>query len=236
MFCESCGRLAEGHWLYCRSCGARLPREAFVAVGASSTGNGARESVTATNGRGRYALWPPAPSLQPPVSPIAVDGPAQATRTRSRAVRISLMVLAAIIALGLVAGAVGVDLSVRSELSDTRRTLGSTQDALTSVRDQLEEAAAELSSVTAERDEATSALNSAKGAITSLNGTIQSLRTKIAGLEGTVDGQRQQITVLRTCVAGLVTALDAVSIGDYWSAVAALQSVEPACTEALSYL
>ena len=141
-------------------------------------------------------------------------------------------VLAVAIVLVLLGGAVAAaatEVDTHHDLQDTRDDLDATKTRLRTTRVSLAGTKKNLARRTTERDSARNDLASARRQLT---GVQQSLSDS----EHQVDIQAGQIETLRVCLNGIFTALGYAAEGRTDAAIAALESVDQACTDAESLL
>jgi hypothetical protein len=219
--CPTCGTPTNSGEKFCGACGT------LVATRSAAT---TAETLAATA---------PVATLATPRA-AAVDGSrfiGSQDKTRRR--RLQILVATAV-AIALAAGLlVANDVGAHGQLSATRRHLAATAATLKSTKGQLTLTHGRLASTRGELTRTKSRLGSANADRAQLTTQLASTQQELAGVRGNLsDTQNQlnlqagQLEIVKTCLSGFATALDADLNGDYSSGLAALQSVESACREA----
>jgi hypothetical protein len=149
--------------------------------------------------------------------------------------------------LGLTAAAVVIaiallavnDAATHGGLAATHRKLSATEATLASTNLKLSSTRTQLTSTQHELSTNKSSLASANSAKAQLRTQLSSTQAQLAGVRGNLSEtqnqlnlQAGQLAIVKTCLSGFATALNADLSGDYSSGLAALQSVQTACQEA----
>jgi septal ring factor EnvC (AmiA/AmiB activator) len=157
-----------------------------------------------------------------PVTPVYVEAPPVGP-SRRRGWGVFLVVLVVLAAVGLV-----VDNEVQTDHRFDR-----TQQSLDTTRNQLDLARADLTQLRQDLHVVEGQVNRSQ---TALNiDFAQLLQTQVAlrKSEGTVASQSASISTLQTCLQGITGALNALSVGDQHTAIAALDAVSSSCQSAV---
>jgi hypothetical protein len=156
----------------------------------------------------------PAPS-QPAPMPYVV----QPRRRRSGLIwRITLVCVAVLLVMGAVGVLLANDVGTHTQLSNTRGDLASTDRRLSSTETQLGQTRTQL--------------QSADQQVSSLQTSVANLKGSLANAQNTVNGQNGEITLLQTCLDGVIQAGEDGNAGDYTDELSALEGVQAVCQEA----
>jgi hypothetical protein len=218
--CPSCAAPGRSGEKFCATCGTMMPTDSI----ASPAG---------------IPAPPPAATFAAPHTATVTErqlAPSPSVTRRRPLWLFGLAAAAIVIVIGLLAandaGAHGQLAATRRRLADTEATLSSTNLKLNSTRTQLASTRGELS----KNKSSLAAANSAKA---QLQTQLSSTQAQLVGVRGNLsDTQNQlnlqagQLAIVKTCLSGFATALNADLNGDYSSGLAALQSVQTACQEA----
>jgi hypothetical protein len=148
--------------------------------------------------------------------------PVDSSRQRRpwRAVLAALVVLAA---LGLVASN---EVHTDHAFDHTRRSLMTNEQQLTTVRTELAQLRHALRVVDGQAAHT-------KAVLTTDFAQLLSTEVALAKSEGTASSQGTAITTLQLCLGGVTQALNALSVGDQQTAIAALNDVRTSCQSAV---
>jgi hypothetical protein len=172
-------------------------------------------STTATTAPGEVVPFPPFshPAFGYP------DFAVSAKRRRSRRRRLVRRMVFGAFAGAVVLGGSGV--LVANELG--------THDALASARRALAHTREQLARTTSQRDTYQAQLNQAENQLSQAQRSLSSAQNQV-NLEGT------QITVLKTCLGGVLNSLSFAAVNDYTDAISAINSVSGACNSSAAIL
>jgi Glycosyl hydrolases family 43 len=166
------------------------------------------------------------PVLAPPArTPATADPPSSTRRARRRRRRLVAGVLAAI-ALALVGTAVGVNLWLRQENSETVAALDTTRDDTDQTRQRLERVATMLQLRFEQTARAEQASGLAQLDLGRLQGTLSSAQDTLAA-------QGIQVDALSRCLDGVRSSVELQRAGNDPAAIDALRGIEGACNRAL---
>lgn len=218
--CRQCGCPLNPAWDFCGHCGAQTHPMSVVpanaGMGAPDASDRAPNIAT--------ELVPTTTSL----SETSVAAPARRRFGWLDGRRAMVAAIGLVMVVVLVVGTV-VELGTRHRLSATRARLATTQTNLSATRSDLTATSNSLKARTTERD----ALQSK---VDTLNTQLQGVQGSLNDAKANLNSQSNQITVLKSCLSGVMTALVAVGNGDYNGAVGALQSVDSVCRQASQYM
>ncbi len=258
MFCNACGARVEGRWNYCRSCGADLmtvtasarATEADKGIGeaALAVAPNEREESTEDASFAAASGEPPIGSLEA-AAPLLrlLPGISERFRRPAGAPLLAVGIIAGIIGLGAFAVWWRSDLrATQSQLAAVANELRSTEAEKAAVELQLDETTSRLAAVEAdlrsteaelekrtyERDLLSVYADQLESDVSRLEGSLSETQSDLQAQQQTTTLQAGQIRVLRECLAGVVEALYWVTF-EFWSlAVSALQRVSSACDQA----
>jgi hypothetical protein len=153
----------------------------------------------------------------------SADGPPVDSSRRRRPWRALLAALVVAAALGYVASN-----EVRTDhtFDHTRQSLNATQQQLTTVQADLTQLRHTLRSLDGQAVQT-------KAALTSDFAQLLHTEVALAKSEGTVSSQGTTISTLQLCLGGVTQALNALSVGDQQTAIAALNDVSASCQSAV---
>jgi len=143
--------------------------------------------------------------------------------------RPSWRVVAVAAAVVLTAGVVGRGAVV---LHDTRGELKGTQRTLTATQHDLDDTTTLLNRTDSALEGANEKLRAEQELRQNTQADLEGVKGSLADADSKVNAQAGQIDTLKTCLTGVSTALRAAARDDYDAAIAALDSVQPACDKA----
>ena len=193
-------------------------------------------SLTDVSWGPRTGLRPDTPGAGPssdtrPGAPLPGRPSTPAVR-RQRPVR---WVVGIVVAAALVTGTVS-DLQVRSQLRQTRSSLRSAQDRLAATQSRLAMTLATLRSVetglgtaTDQRDALQVELRITAWELSGAETNLASTQTSLANANTGLSLKAAAIATLNTCLGGVETALNQISVGDQGGAVSSISAVAGSC-------
>ena len=241
--CASCGTALEPAWAFCGRCGAAIPAddESIRADGpllqiVSTTQDHHDEAPTTSQVRETAASEVlPAPSVPAVVPATEEDAPPAAHPVESGRRRPwRIVLLAAVVAMALATASILLlnEVGTHDRLARTRQQLASTSSKLrdtatelATTQSTLMSTQSDLATRTTERDSARSQLSDVQNQLAGVKGTLSDAQSR-------VNLQSGQLTILKTCLAGVSTALDDNLNSDYSGALSALIAVESSCKQA----
>jgi hypothetical protein len=219
--CPSCGTPTRSGERFCAACGTSVATRSAVTDAAT------------------IAATAPVATLAVPHKATVAGRQFTGSQAGTRRRRLPILVATAV-AIVLAAGLLAAnDIGAHGQLSATRRHLAHARATLTATRSQLNSTHHRLASTRSDLTRTNSRLTSANADKAQLTTQLASTQQELTGVRGSLsDTQNQlnlqagQLEIVKTCLSGFATALDADLNGDYSSGLAALQSVESACREA----
>lgn len=253
-FCTGCGRSVRGEWKHCLFCGTTLvrdeePSETFkagaVSPGGAALGNKVATAPNSSVGAARPAEGRPGLNRITQTDGFQADHKKEKGRWRrpwrqpkSRAKKLftsrRVLILGMVVALVLLAAGVFADIDVRGKLRRTQAELNRTQEMLGNTRSSLADTQDELESTGLQLDQRTSERNALRSKLDRANLKLRGLRGSLADAETQLSLQSDQIEVLKSCLAGVSSALYYASYEDYALAVYELERVRSSCESAYS--
>ncbi len=207
--CTHCGSPMETTWKFCEQCGtprADEPRLATTSPGIGPLVPLSSDPVEHT-AQGHHALLAKAGRL-----------PVHRLPRRWSLAGVTLLVSALI-------AAVVLGLLDHGQLDSTRATLHATSQHLARTVRQRNSLERQLSTTKAELSQAQSQLSAAENQIAGLQNSLSNANSQI-------NLQAGQISVLKTCLNGVVVAINEAAAGDLQGADATLAGVGPSCQQA----
>jgi hypothetical protein len=240
--CPDCGEPTATGWEFCRACGQTLqPQTAANGLAIDASGTvvlglpnvdtlaGTRLEPIGQAERGRSSrLW----KIAGVVVVVLCTGAAVAAggflwRTTHENLVESESLLAGVRA--ELATTENEFTAVQQQLADTSAQLDATVDTLSATQRSLASEVQRAEAAEGERDALTTKVNATESELEGVRGSLNETR-------GRVELQAGQIQILRSCLNGVLLALNYAAYDDWSSAIASLEAVETSCQEATELL
>lgn len=218
--CPECRVHVDPEWRFCHACGSSLAERTAEMITPIAAAGG----VTQPAPREEWTAERSTPATRPGTMSESPEPTLRRSRWPSRLSLLFGLVVGLLI-LALVAILATNDAGTHRSLTQTRTDLTSTRHQLSSSRSNLSTTEKQLAAITKQRD-------SLSLQLLAQTTTVTGLQNSLSNAQQQVDLQAGQISILKTCLQGVSNALSDVSIGDYLSAVSALDSVQVSCQSA----
>jgi uncharacterized membrane-anchored protein YhcB (DUF1043 family) len=240
--CPGCGEATGAEWGFCRSCGHGLQVSSTantltsempetLVFSAPDTAPAGSDTIGASEAETDRQGWQPWKIVAVVTMGLAIGVGLATGGFLWRTTHVSLVASELVVAQTqdeLNARTTALEV-VEQELADTSAELAETARTLTATQRDLESEKQRAITAEEERDTLAGALDATQTELQGVRGTLDDTRSR-------VELQAGQIRTLRSCLNGVLLALNYIAYDDWYSAVAALEAVDSSCRDAVELL